>query len=281
LFLLFCYWRQIFTGNLIKGNVIMDTDNKNKEGQISEDAGDLSLAYDDENLVMEGSGNEPGSSEDLFLETEAEGEEEVIELVDAVPEESEGQDVLELTDRVEDQYSQAEEEDLLEFSAADLAPDEPDEDGLAENVGMEITEEPPEIAAFAKAADPAAAAESVTEEPADDLEISQDLPDAALEGEEVPEDLGGFGESDVEEDAGEPVEPSVLYPEQGLVPEAGAQPADKALGPEVLERLSDERIEEIVTRVVKETVEKKADRILLEVAEAAIAKEIEKIKQAL
>lgn len=259
----------------------MDTDDKNKEGQISEDAGDLSLAYDDENLVMEGPGNEPGSSEDLFLETEAEGEKEVIELVDAVTEESEGQDVLELTDRVEDQYSQAEEEDLLEFSGADLAPDEPDEDGLAEDVGMEITEEPPEIAAFAKAADPAAAAESVTEEPADDLEISQDLPDAALEGDEIPEDLGGFGESDVEEDAGELVDPSVSYPEQGLVSETGVQPADKALEPAILERLSDERIEEIVTRVVKETVEKKADRILLEVAEAAIAKEIEKIKQAL
>ncbi|MBN1842533.1 MAG: hypothetical protein JW883_09680 [Deltaproteobacteria bacterium] len=245
----------------------MDTDDKNKEGQISEDAGDLSLAYDDEKLVMEGSGNEPGLSEDLFLETEAEGEEEVIELVDAVTEESEGQDVLELTDRVEDQYSQAEEEDLLEFSGADLAYDEPDEDGLAEDVGMEITEEPPEI--------------SVTEERADDLEISRDVRDAAAEGDEIPEDLGGFSESDVEQDAGELVEPSASYPEQELVSEAGAQAADKALGPEVLERLSDERIEEIVVRVVKETVEKKADRILLEVAEAAIAKEIEKIKQAL
>lgn len=245
----------------------MDTDNKNKEDQISEDAGDLSLSYDDENLVMEGSGNEPGSSEDLFLETEAEGEKEVIELVDAVTDESEDQDVLELTDRVEDQYSQAEEEDLLEFSGADLASDEPDEDGLAEDVGIEITEEPPEI--------------SVTEEPADDLEISQDLPDAALEGDEVPENLGGLGESDMEQDAGKLVEPSVSDPEQGLVPESGAQPADKALEPAILERLSDERIEEIVTRVVKETVEKKADRILLEVAEAAIAKEIEKIKRAL
>lgn len=244
----------------------MDTDNKNKEGQISEDAGDLSLSYDDENLVMEGSGNEPGSSEDLFLETEAEGE-EVIELVDAVTEESEGQDVLELTDRVEDQGSQAEEEDLLEFSGAELAPDEPDEDGLAEDVGMEITEERPEM--------------PVAEEPVDDLEISQDLRDAAVEGDEIPEDLGGFGESDVEEDAGELVEPSVSYPEQGLVSEAGAQPADKALEPAILERLSDERIEEIVTRVAREAVEKKADRILLEVAEAAIAKEIERIKQAL
>jgi hypothetical protein len=245
----------------------MDTDNKNKEGQLSEDAGDLSLSYDDENLVMEGSGNEPGSSEDLFLETEAEGEDEVIELVDAVTEESKGQDVLELTDRVEDQGSQAEEEDLLEFSGAELAPDEPDEDGLAEDVGMEITEERPEM--------------PVAEEPVDDLEISQDLRDAAVEGDEIPEDLGGFGESDVEEDAGELVEPSVSYPEQGLVSEAEAQPADKALEPAILERLSDERIEEIVTRVAREAVEKKADRILLEVAEAAIAKEIERIKQAL
>jgi hypothetical protein len=61
----------------------------------------------------------------------------------------------------------------------------------------------------------------------------------------------------------------------GIVDESTS---DEAL---LTERLSDEKLEAIVTRVVKETVEEKAGRILLEVAETAIAEEIEKIKKAL
>lgn len=57
--------------------------------------------------------------------------------------------------------------------------------------------------------------------------------------------------------------------------------SDRALESTVLERVSDERIEGIITRVVEKAIEEKADRILLEVAESAIAKEIDKIKQAL
>jgi hypothetical protein len=59
-------------------------------------------------------------------------------------------------------------------------------------------------------------------------------------------------------------------------------PTDEALESDVLdERVSEERIEAIITRVVNEVIEKKAGQILLEAAETAISKEIEKIKRAL
>ncbi|NVM21443.1 MAG: hypothetical protein HWN68_06650 [Desulfobacterales bacterium] len=60
--------------------------------------------------------------------------------------------------------------------------------------------------------------------------------------------------------------------------EAPAQPAEEVLESALLEKLSDDRIETIIRRVVAETIERKADHILLEVAEAAIAKEIERLK---
>ncbi len=49
----------------------------------------------------------------------------------------------------------------------------------------------------------------------------------------------------------------------------------------LLEKLSDEKLEEIITRIAKQTIEEKVERILLEAAESAIAKEIERLKQAL
>jgi hypothetical protein len=49
----------------------------------------------------------------------------------------------------------------------------------------------------------------------------------------------------------------------------------------LLEKLSDEKIEEIITRIAKQTIEEKVERILLEAAESAIAREIERLKQAL
>ena len=60
-----------------------------------------------------------------------------------------------------------------------------------------------------------------------------------------------------------------------------AQPTDEALESTLLEKFPDDRIEAIIRRVVMETIEKKANHILLEVAEAAIAKEIQRLKQAL
>ena len=63
--------------------------------------------------------------------------------------------------------------------------------------------------------------------------------------------------------------------------EAALEPTDEGLESKLLERVSDERIEAIITRLATKKIEEKADRILLDVAEAAIAKEIEKLKQAL
>ena len=47
------------------------------------------------------------------------------------------------------------------------------------------------------------------------------------------------------------------------------------------EKLSDEKLEEIITRIAKQTIEEKVERILLEAAESAIAREVERLKQAL
>jgi hypothetical protein len=79
----------------------------------------------------------------------------------------------------------------------------------------------------------------------------------------------------------EPAEPSVSYPEGGLASEPAGQLTDEALESVIREKLSEEETEAMIRRVVTETIEKKADRILLEVAEAAIAREIERLKQAL
>ena len=111
----------------------------------------------------------------------------------------------------------------------------------------------------------------VTEE-SDEYSLEEDL------GLEMPAEAPGMV---VDEEPAAPVEPSVPVSEPGPTPEAAVQPTAEALESVAAERLSDERIEEVITRVAKEAIEKKADRILLEVAEAAIAKEIEKIKQAL
>ena len=69
-------------------------------------------------------------------------------------------------------------------------------------------------------------------------------------------------------------------PELGLE-EGVPEPVGEALEQAVLEKLSDEKLEEIVTRIAKRTIEGKVERILLEAAEAAIAKEIDRLKQAI
>jgi hypothetical protein len=70
-------------------------------------------------------------------------------------------------------------------------------------------------------------------------------------------------------------------PDMGQAQDLQEAEFDRALESTVLERLSDGQIEGIITRVVERVIEEKADRILLEVAESAIAREIDKIKQAL
>lgn len=104
-------------------------------------------------------------------------------------------------------------------------------------------------------------------------------------GEPELESLHPVELTDVAEDqdlgAEEDLPETTLGAEERVLSETASLSTDKMLESAILEGLSEERIEAVITRVVKETIEKKADRIILEVAEAAIAKEIEKIKQAL
>lgn len=120
--------------------------------------------------------------------------------------------------------------------------------------------------------------EEFEELPYADLDSEEDSLLETL-GLEIPDEEASTGAEEIGE------EPSAIMPkqveEEEPPSELAAQPTDKALESMVLEKLSEEKIEPIIRRVITETVEKKADRILLEAAEAAIAKEIERLKQAL
>jgi len=65
------------------------------------------------------------------------------------------------------------------------------------------------------------------------------------------------------------------------VDESPELPSDSGEEPDVMAGISDEKLEAMVTKAVKQIIGEKAERILLEVAEAAVAKEIDKIKKAL
>jgi hypothetical protein len=196
------------------------------------------------------SGTEEGSI-DLadVVEESAEGasdDEQLIELVDQVDAEAhmEEENLIQLTDVVEDQDSQIRQERHDELPDADVDADDSEEDTPLEYAGLETAEE----GSYA-AVEELAAEESVAIEEG-----------AALE---------------------EAVEPSAPYTKEGP-PSAPAGPStDEALESMIRDRLSEEKIEAVIRGVVTQTIEKKADRILLEVAEAAIAKEIERLKQVL
>ena len=186
-------------------------------------------------------------------------EEELIELVDeVVPEagseqEEDEEEPIELTDEVLSAAdSEQEHEEVIEQGDSDeglgLDLEDAEEDSAADPVDLEMTEEGPEIPAEEEIEDPGLAM----------LEEAQ--------------------ESSV--DTGETQPKAEDQAELGLkegVPEAMAGALEQA----VLEKLSDGRLEEIITSVVKQAIEGKVERILLEAAEAAIGKEIERLKQAL
>ncbi len=151
-------------------------------------------------------------------EEAGEAGEELIELTDAVEDlVQEDEEILELHDVAEEQGFRAE-QDSSELSEGYPVTEQSDEDSLLENMGLEIPE------------------------------TSLGIPPVAGELEQ---------------------EATTVWP------------TDEALESEVLESVSDERIEAIITRVVNDVIEKKAGQILLEAAEAAISKEIERIKRAL
>jgi hypothetical protein len=204
---------------------------------------DLAEEPPDEEAGLDGNETQPDA-----LDAEALEEEEIIELVDAVEDESEADEgILDLTDMVEDEASQAE-ETPIEASPAEIETDE----GLVEDMGIVPGEETAEMPA--------------EEEDMADSEPSVEMAEIAIE--EASE-----ADETVEQEA---LAPEAIEPYESPTESTGLDAEDA-----VREKLSDEKIEAIITKVVEDAVAEKADRILLEVAESAIAREIEKIKKAL
>jgi hypothetical protein len=217
----------------------MDIDGKNQEAQtvggngVPRQTQDLEDVIELTDVIEEPSGEEAAdyaglhseSDEAASLDANAVDEEDIIELVDeAVDDPDSGdEEVIELSDVVEEEDLQPEQGPLSEWSSPGPGTGDFPEESLEEEVGVEIdATAPPGI--------------PMDEKPSDDMGQAQDLQES---------------------------EP------------------DRALEATILARVSDEQIEAIITRVVEKIIEKKADQVLLEVAESAIAKEIEKIKQAL
>jgi pilus assembly protein FimV len=228
------------------------------ESQTEEDDEELIELTD----VVEESPSEPqigdtaleGGAEEI-VEAEVEQgpeEEEPIDLTGEVLPEvdsaQEQEEIVELGDLTEEPGLDAEEAELAELSGAETSTPEPEEDSLIDDLGLEMSEEGPEIPVEEGPADEDLATPEEDEESLlDTVESQPEAEDQSKLGsaEDVPEPVGG------------------------------------ALEQAALEKLSDEKLEEIVTRIAKQTIEGKVERILLEAAEAAIAKEIGRLKQAL
>ncbi len=197
--------------------------------------------------------------DEVVPEVDSAEEEEPIELVDEVLPEvdsaQEQEEPVEVDDLTEGLGSAAEktgspelsEAEIRELSEAQISTSEPDKDSLIDTLGIEKSQGDPET-------------------PAD----------------QVAED----GDSDVPEEAEQPLVDTVeTQPEaedrSELGLEEGApEPVGGAVEQAVLEKLSEERLEEIITRTVKQIIEEKVERILLDAAESAIAKELERLKPA-
>jgi hypothetical protein len=163
----------------------------------------------------------------------AKEEEEIIELVEAVEDESPmGEDRMGPEDFTVDDLP---EEDLSEQSFSDASEDI-GKAAVKEELGLEMPENGPAIPGF--------------EEEPSDLDLSMEQEDTSEEA---------------------PVQKTAMAP----------HPAEMPGEADVLQAVPEEKIEEIIVRVVKDVIEKKADQILLEVAETAIQREIEKIKNLL
>lgn len=209
-----------------------------------------------------------------------------------------GGDVIDLTEAAEADFGDSKTEGILDDGDDVISLDEAalEEDDIVELVDVaeeelgETEEEPLDLSDLVEEElsegdgdDPSSPSESVfSDDDSGDTEfavdVSDDLGDTSVDMSELS---GDPDDSPVTLDLEEDVMESSL--ELDLSPDQSGETMKETASDEALvaERLSDEKLEAIVTRVVKETVEEKAGQILLEVAEAAIAKEIEKIKKTL
>ena len=227
------------------------------EAETEEDEGLIELTD-----VVEERSSEPqigdtafdvGADEIFDLEMEERPEdEEPIELVDEVaPEVDSAQDddlVIKLFDTAEEPAADSEETESSELLKSETSIPETEDDSLADIFSIETSNEGPET-------------------PVE--QVSEDEDFGLFDADEQPP-------VDIVETGLEAVERSEVGLEEGVT-----EPMAGALEQAVLERLSDDKLEEIVTSILKPAIEEKVERILLEAAEAAIAREIERLKQAL
>jgi hypothetical protein len=205
--------------------------------------------------------------------------EEIIDLVDEVPPDDDSsrlkqdpevgtetevddEGIIELTDVVEtgtgiDDESIIELTDVVEESSSDTKIGDATLEGGAEEILDLVGEQGSE-----------------EEEPVELVDEIVPEVDSEQEQEEIVEvDDSAEGLDSVAEKTGSP--------ELSEVEISIAEPDEDSLTDTLREKLSDEKLEEIITRVAKQTIEEKVERILLEAAESAIAREIERLKQAL
>jgi hypothetical protein len=235
----------------------------------ADDLGDSADVNDDEDDIIEltdmvelSPGKDvrldDGAGDSSSLNTQA-MEEEIIELVDAVKDAPEAEEeVLELTDVVMDDTFGSEAMPMVAApgdgeSYEGLVDEQDSAPDLSDDMGISIEEDVAEMQFVEET-------EAISEQPVETADIAiekeqSETYDAFEEAEMVPKSVESFDD---------PVET-----------------ADSDLEEAIRKKFSDEKIEAVITRVVQDTIEEKAGRILLEVAEAAIAKEIEKIKKAL
>lgn len=227
------------------------------EAETEEDEGLIELTD-----VVEERSSEPqigdtafdvGADEIFDLEMEERPEdEEPIELVDEVaPEVDSAQDddlVIKLFDTAEEPAADSEETESSELLKSETSIPETEDDSLADIFSIETSNEGPET-------------------PVE--QVSEDEDFGLFDADEQPP-------VDIVETGLEAVDQSEVGLEEGVT-----EPVAGALEQAVLERLSDDKLEEIVTSILKPAIEEKVERILLEAAEAAIAREIERLKQAL
>ncbi len=219
------------------------------------------------NAENDNAGNQIFQEDDLVKD--ANDNEDVINLTDMVEKPSEGEkDDTPISDEEEKEAISLdtialEEEEIVELVDAGDE-EESDQDIFMEGVDPEKDLEPAGI--------------SASEDDEEGLEISLDFEDGASEEGLIPTDFEGDLEPDMEALGGRGQDEYSKDDAQQVMPsQVTGEPADT----DVLKGLSDEKLEAIVTRVVEQTIEEKAERILLDVAKAAVSKEIEKIKQAL
>lgn len=247
--------------------------------------------------------------------------EEIIDLIDEVPPDDNSskleqaqeiesetevydEDLIELTDVIEESFSETkigetaleggaeeipeavekqgpEDEDLIELideivPGVDLTQEDEEPIELVDEVvpGVDLTqdEEPIELV------DEVVPEVDFTQEDEEPIELVDEVVpevDSAQEEEEIvaPDDLAeGLGSGAEKTKSPELSEAEISTPEPN---------EDSLIDTTLPEKLSDEKLEEIITRIVKQTIEEKVERILLEAAESAIAGEIERLKQAL